>query len=86
MRLLAIIVLLLFVAAGVVVGALNAGLVGYDFAFFQVSWPKGAALLGALVIGWLLGGLTAWLGVSMAARRVRRTARRASERKPAAQP
>ena len=84
MRLLAIIVLLLFVAAGVMVGALNAELVNYDFAFFQFHWPGGAALLGALVVGWLLGGLTAWLGVSTAARRMRREARLSSDKKPAA--
>ena len=51
MRLLAIIVLVIFIAAGVVLGALNADLVGYDLAFAQVQLPKGAALLGALVIG-----------------------------------
>ncbi|MBQ4853714.1 LapA family protein [Rhodanobacter sp. B2A1Ga4] len=69
MRLLAIIILVIFIAAGVVLGALNADLVGYDFAFVRLQLPKGAALLGALVIGWLLGGLTAWLGVSMRQRR-----------------
>jgi uncharacterized integral membrane protein len=62
MRLLAIITLIIFVAAGIVLGALNAGMVDYDFGFAQVQLPKGAALLGALVIGWLLGGVTAWLG------------------------
>ena len=62
MRLLAIITLFIFVAAGIVLGALNAGMVGYDFGFAQVQLPKGAALLGALVVGWLLGGVTAWLG------------------------
>ncbi|KZC20968.1 MULTISPECIES: LapA family protein [Rhodanobacter] len=73
MRLLAIIVLVIFIAAGVVLGALNADMVGYDLAFVRMQLPKGAALLGALVIGWLLGGLTAWLGVSM--RRHRRQPR-----------
>ena len=63
MRLPAIILLLIFVAAGIVLGALNAGMVGYDFGFAQVQFPKGAALLGVLVIGWLLGGVSAWLGV-----------------------
>ncbi len=62
MRLLGIITLVIFVAAGIVLGALNAGMVDYDFGFAQVQLPKGAALLGVLVIGWLLGGVTAWLG------------------------
>ena len=64
MRLLVIILLMIFVAAGVLVGALNADLVSYDLAFTQVHLPKGAALLGGVVIGWLLGGITAWLGLS----------------------
>jgi uncharacterized integral membrane protein len=72
MRLLAIIILIVFVAIGIVLGALNADMVGYDFSFIQVRLPKGAALLGALVVGWLLGGLTAWLGVSTVQRRQRR--------------
>ncbi|AGG88936.1 LapA family protein [Rhodanobacter denitrificans] len=80
MRLLAIIVLVIFIAAGIVLGALNADLVGYDLAFVRMQLPKGAALLGALVIGWLLGGLTAWLGVSM--RRHRRQPR-ADKKQPA---
>ncbi|KZC41880.1 lipopolysaccharide assembly protein LapA domain-containing protein [Rhodanobacter denitrificans] len=80
MRLLAIIVLVIFIAAGVVLGALNADMVGYDLAFVRMQLPKGAALLGALVIGWLLGGLTAWLGVSM--RRHRRQPR-ADKKQPA---
>ncbi|WP_049622358.1 LapA family protein [Frateuria defendens] len=77
MRLLALLILLLSIGAGVVVGALNADLVGYDLAFAQVQWPKGAALLVALVFGWLLGGLTAWLGTRLGHRRARRRARRA---------
>ncbi|MES2312532.1 MAG: lipopolysaccharide assembly protein LapA domain-containing protein [Pseudomonadota bacterium] len=83
MRLLAIIVLLIFIAAGVVLGALNADLVGYDLAFARVQLPKGAALLGGVVIGWLLGGLTAWLGVSSRQRRQRRQQSRADKRVPA---
>ena len=72
MRLLALLILLIFVAAGIVVGALNADLVGYDLAFAMIRLPKGAALLGALVIGWLLGGLTAWLGLGSRRRRIER--------------
>ena len=83
MRLLALIILVLFIVVGVIVGALNAELVDYDFAFFQFRWPKGAVLLGALVVGWVLGGLTAWLGVSSAARRARRRARLDADKKPA---
>ncbi|MFC5435044.1 DUF1049 domain-containing protein [Rhodanobacter umsongensis] len=83
MRLLVIIILLLFVAAGIVLGALNAEMVGYDFSFIQVRLPKGAALLGALVVGWLLGGLTAWLGVSSVQRRQRRRQLRADKKPPA---
>ncbi|MHB1058976.1 MAG: lipopolysaccharide assembly protein LapA domain-containing protein [Rhodanobacter sp.] len=83
MRLLAIIVLVLFIAAGIVLGALNADLVGYDLAFVQVQLPKGAALLGAMVIGWLLGGLTAWLGVSSRQRSQRRQQLRMDKKSPA---
>lgn len=83
MRLLVIIILVIFIAAGVVLGALNADLVGYDLAFAQVRIPKGAALLGAVVIGWLLGGLTAWLGVSAHQRRKRNQLLRADKKSPA---
>ena len=82
MRLLAILVLVLFIAAGVVVGALNADMVSYDLGVVHVQWPKGAALLAMLVIGWLLGGLTAWLGLSVRHRR----RGRAPAGKPSTQP
>lgn len=72
MRLIVMLILLLFIAAGIVVGALNADLIGVDLGFARMQLPKGAALLVALVIGWLLGGLTAWLGVSSRHRRLQR--------------
>lgn len=72
MRLIVTLLLLLFIAGGVVLGALNADLVGYDLAFARVQVPKGAALLSVLAIGWVLGGLTAWLGVTTRHRRERR--------------
>jgi uncharacterized integral membrane protein len=84
MRLIAILLLVFFVAAGIVVGALNADLVSYDFAFAHLRAPKGAALLAALVVGWLLGGLTAWLGVSLRQHRQARLRRKESSRKAAA--
>lgn len=85
MRLLVILILLIFAAAGIVVGALNADMVNYDLVLTRVHLPKGAALLCALVIGWLLGGLTAWLGVITRHRRERRRQLRDNEKKlPAA--
>lgn len=63
MRLLLIIVVVLFAAAGVVFGALNADLVSYDLVFAHLVMPKGAALLGMLLLGWILGGLLVWLFV-----------------------
>jgi uncharacterized integral membrane protein len=85
MRLLALIILVVFIGAGVVIGALNADLVVYDLAFAQIRLPKGAALLGMLVVGWLLGGLTAWLGVSSRRRQVR-PSRQGADKKPPAHP
>ena len=82
MRLLVILILVIFIAAGTVLGALDADLIGYDLAFAQLQLPKGAALLGALVIGWLLGGLTAWLGVSSSQHRLRRQQLRADKKPP----
>ncbi|MEW9623298.1 DUF1049 domain-containing protein [Rhodanobacter geophilus] len=82
MRLIVILILVFFVAAGVVVGALNAELVGYDFVLVRLQLPKGAALLAALVLGWLLGGLSAWLGVSLRQRRLQRQRRKETVRKP----
>ncbi|MEO8778520.1 MAG: LapA family protein [Rhodanobacter sp.] len=82
MRLLAVITLIIFVAVGIVLGALNAGMVDYDFGFAQVQLPKGAALLGALVVGWLLGGVTAWLG----SRSSRPRQRSGADRKPPVKP
>ncbi len=62
MRLIAIIFLLLFIAAGIVFGALNADLVPFDLGFAQLSLPKGGAMLAAVLVGWVLGGITALAG------------------------
>lgn len=72
MRILILILLVVFIGVGTVFGALNADLVGLDFGFVQISLPKGASLLAALVLGWLLGGFTAWWGVHVGAGRSRR--------------
>ena len=81
MRLFVLLVLILFIALGLVVGALNADVVAYDFAFFKLRLPKGAALLLTLAVGWVLGGLTAWLGARRNSRRAKRQL--AAERSPA---
>jgi uncharacterized integral membrane protein len=77
MRIVIILLLLACLAVGVVFGALNADLVGYDFGFAQAQLPKGGTLLAALVLGWLLGGFTAWWGVSARHLRDRRRTRKA---------
>lgn len=71
MRALIFLLLLIFLVAGVLFGALNAGMVTYDLGVGMLTLPRGAALLAVLVIGWLLGGLTAWAG----SRRPRRSSR-----------
>jgi lipopolysaccharide assembly protein A len=81
MRLIVTLLLLLFIAGGVVLGALNADLVGYDLAFARVEVPKGAALIAMLAIGWVLGGLTAWLGVTTQHRRERQRSAKAQSAK-----
>lgn len=86
MRLIVMLLLLLFIAGGVVLGALNADLVGYDLAFTRVQIPKGAALLAMLAIGWILGGLTAWLGVTTGHRRERRRTAKAQGAKASKTP
>ncbi|MDR6936140.1 LapA family protein [Luteibacter sp. 3190] len=79
MRLIAILFLLLFVAAGIVFGALNADLVPFDLGFARLSLPKGGAMLAAVLVGWILGGITAWLGTSLSHRRRRRRERDGSK-------
>ncbi|MBE1160864.1 DUF1049 domain-containing protein [Dyella acidiphila] len=86
MRLIVMLLLLLFIAGGVVLGALNADLVGYDLAFARVQVPKGAALLAALALGWILGGLTAWLGVTTRHRRDKRRSDKAAGAKASKTP
>ena len=76
MRLIAIIFLLLFIAAGIVFGALNADLASFDLGVAQLSLPKGGAMLSAVLVGWILGGITAWLGTSLGHRRRRRRERK----------
>jgi len=79
---------LVFIALGALFGALNSESVPLDFYFLQAPFPKGAALLCALVLGWLLGGLLVYFSVVPGLRRrVRAQARelKLSNRERAAQ-
>jgi uncharacterized integral membrane protein len=61
MRLAIVIIAILFVLLGAAFGALNAERIVLDLYFWQPSVPKGALILAAVAIGWLLGGIVAWL-------------------------
>jgi uncharacterized integral membrane protein len=62
MRPILIVLFLCVIALGALFGALNDAHVAIDFHFVQVDVTLGGALLCALLLGWLLGGLVAWLG------------------------
>jgi uncharacterized integral membrane protein len=62
MRPILIVLFLCVIALGALFGALNGARVAIDFHFAQVDVPLGGALLCALLLGWMLGGLVAWLG------------------------
>lgn len=61
MRLALVFVILLFIVFGAVFGALNSERISLDLYFIQPSVPKGALVLSAVLVGWLLGGLVAWM-------------------------
>ena len=61
MRLGVVVLILIFAVLGAVFGALNADRVALDVYFASLEVPKGAALLAALLIGWIAGGLVVWL-------------------------
>lgn len=69
MRVGLILLALLFAAVGAVFGALNGERVAYDFYFVVVHAPKGAALLCALVVGWLVGGTLVYAALVLRLRR-----------------
>lgn len=57
------------VALGAIVGALNRQVATIDFAAVQVSTTLGVALLAALLLGVVLGGLAIAIGVVLPLRR-----------------
>lgn len=69
MRPILILLILIVVVAGACFGALNAASVPLDFHFFRVQAPIGFVLLATLLIGWLLGGVVAWIGPTARLRR-----------------
>lgn len=69
MRLLIIILVLVFAVAGALFGALNGDRVAYDFYFITAQLPKGAMLLAALLVGWLIGGIVVYFGLVLRLRR-----------------
>ncbi len=84
MRLILIVVVLLVVGAGALFGALNATPMAVDLYFVDVHVPTGLALLGTLLLGWLLGGLMAWFGqVPRLRRELRRARQQLREKRPA---
>jgi len=57
MRLIRFLIALLFVAAGVLIGALNPQAVVIDLGFVELPATLGVALLVSVLIGAILGGL-----------------------------
>jgi uncharacterized integral membrane protein len=85
MRLGLVLLSLLFAIAGAAFGALNGANVVFDFYFTSLSLPKGAALLLAVLLGWLLGGIVVYFGLVLRLRRrVRELARELKRRDVAA--
>lgn len=73
MRLGVVVMVLISIAFGATFGALNSEQIQFDFYLVELQLPKGAALLAALLVGWVLGGLLVWF---VRVRRLRRELRR----------
>jgi putative membrane protein len=89
MRLGLILLALLFAIGGAAFGALNGEHVIFDFYFSTLTLPKGAALLCAVLLGWLLGGGVVYVGLVLRLRRrvrvlTRELKHKRSEEPPAA--
>jgi len=83
MRLGLILSALLFAVAGAAFGALNGERIAFDFYVGVVALPKGAALLCAVLLGWLLGGLVVYVGLVLRLRRRVRVLTRELKRREA---
>ena len=71
-----IFVTILAVVLGLLIGALNHGVVEVDLLWLQLNWPLGLALLAALAIGILFGFALSWLFTVLPLRVKLRKARR----------
>ena len=78
--LLQVLLALIFVAAGILFGALNPQAATIDFHVFQTTASLGVSLLTALLIGALLGGLAVTVGIVWPLRRRLRKAERTPAR------
>jgi lipopolysaccharide assembly protein A len=58
-----------FAVAGASFGALNSQAIELDFYFGTLTLVKGGVVIGALLLGWLLGGLLVYVGLVMPLRR-----------------
>ena len=82
-----LIVFLLFVfaVAGAAFGALNSQAIDLDFYFGTLTLVKGGVVIGAVLLGWLLGGLLVYIGLVLPLRRrLRAHARRLRQLEAAA--
>lgn len=84
MRLGVVVLILLAVVFGAVFGALNSDRILLDFWLIDFPVPKGAALLIALLLGWVLGGVLVWILRVQALRREVRALRRSLTQRGAA--
>lgn len=74
--LLQVLIALAFMAAGVLFGAFNPQVVNIDFHWFLIPASLGVALLIAVLVGAVLGGIAVTVGIAWPLRRQLRKARR----------
>ncbi|HEX3122935.1 MAG TPA: lipopolysaccharide assembly protein LapA domain-containing protein [Rhodanobacteraceae bacterium] len=75
-----------FAVAGAAFGALNSQPIELDFYFGTLTLVKGGVVLGALLLGWMLGGLLVYVALVLPLRRrLRVQARRLKQFEAAAQ-
>jgi len=66
---LTVFLLFVFAVAGAAFGALNSQPIELDFYFGTLTLVKGGAVIGAVLLGWLLGGLLVYVGLVLPLRR-----------------